>query len=150
LVSGLSLEAAMLGASQPRNEKLANLFYRMKLIEAYGTGISKIISCYKRLFIQPKFENVEGAFRVVLPNIHSQELSSENEKYLPILGLFEYKKEISRSDVQIALGIGSTYAIKMLNEMLDKDLIRKVGNGRETRYIQPIKSGIGSRVNKSR
>ena len=34
LVPGLSLEAAMLGASQSRNEKLANLFYRMKLIEA--------------------------------------------------------------------------------------------------------------------
>ena len=68
LVSGMSLEAAMLGASQPRNEKLASLFYRMKLIEAYGTGISKIISCYKGLSVQPKFENVEGAFRVILPN----------------------------------------------------------------------------------
>ncbi|MDR1771370.1 MAG: hypothetical protein LBS02_12125 [Hungatella sp.] len=49
----------MLGASQPRNEKLASLFYKMKLIEAYGTGISKIISCYKGLSIQPKFENVK-------------------------------------------------------------------------------------------
>ncbi|MBE5965513.1 MAG: hypothetical protein E7255_00815 [Lachnospiraceae bacterium] len=63
LVSGLSLEAAMLGISQPRNEKLAALFYRMKLIEAYGTGISKIISCYKGLPVQPKFENVEGDFK---------------------------------------------------------------------------------------
>ena len=43
LVPGLSLEATVLGASQSRNEKLANLFYRMKLIEAYGTGINKII-----------------------------------------------------------------------------------------------------------
>jgi ATP-dependent DNA helicase RecG len=33
----------------------------MKLIEAYGTGISKIISCYKGLPVQPKFENVEDA-----------------------------------------------------------------------------------------
>ncbi|WP_212380024.1 ATP-binding protein [Alkaliphilus sp. B6464] len=100
----MSLEAAMLGASQPRNEKLANLFYRMKLIEAYGTGISKIISCYKGLPIQPKFENVEGAFQVVLPNIHAQALRAEDEKYLPILRLFESKKEITRSDVEQALG----------------------------------------------
>lgn len=56
LVSGVSLEAAMLGASQPRNEKLANLFYRMKLIEAYGTGISKIVSGYKGLSVQPNFK----------------------------------------------------------------------------------------------
>lgn len=135
LVSGLSLEAAMLGASQPRNEKLANLFYRMKLIEAYGTGISKIISCYKGLPMQPKFENVEGAFRVVLPNTHAQELSVEDEKYLPILRLFEKQKEIARSDVEEALGVGTTHAINMLKEMLEKGLIKKVGNGRLTRYV---------------
>ena len=134
LVSGLSLEAAMLGASQPRNEKLAALFYRMKLIEAYGTGISKIISCYKGLPVQPEFENVEGAFRVVLPNIHAMVLSTENEKYLPILRLFEKQEEITRSDVERTLGVGTTHAINTLKEMLDKDLICKVGNGRLTRY----------------
>ncbi len=136
LVSGLSLEAAMLGASQPRNEKLAALFYRMKLIEAYGTGISKIISCYKGLTVQPKFKNVEGAFQVVLPNRHARELSAENEKYLPILRLFEKQKEITRSDVEEALGSGTTHAINTLKEMLDKGLISKVGNGRLTRYIE--------------
>jgi Predicted transcriptional regulator containing an HTH domain and an uncharacterized domain shared with the mammalian protein Schlafen len=135
LVSGLSLEAAMLGASQPRNEKLASLFYRMKLIEAYGTGISKIISCYKGLPVQPKFENVEGAFRVVLPNTHARELNEEDEKYLPILRLFEKQKEIIRSDVEEALGVGTTQAINMLKEMLEKELIKKVGNGRLTRYV---------------
>lgn len=136
LVSGLSLEAAMLGASQPRNEKLANLFYRMKLIEAYGTGISKIISCYKGLSMQPKFENVEGAFRVVLPNIHAQALNVDDEKYLPILNLFEHKKEIIRSDVEEALGSGATHAINMLKEMLEKELIVKVGSGRLTKYVR--------------
>jgi ATP-dependent DNA helicase RecG len=45
--------------------------------------------------VQPKFENVEGAFRVVLPNTHVQELSAENEKYLPVLRLFEKQKEIT-------------------------------------------------------
>lgn len=135
LVSGLSLEAAMLGASQPRNEKLANLFYRMKLIEAYGTGISKIISCYKGLPVQPKFENVEGAFRVILPNTHAQLLSTEVEKYLPILRLFEKQKEITRVDVEEALGVGTTHAVNMLKEMLKKELIKKVGSGRLTRYV---------------
>lgn len=135
LVSGMSLEAAMLGASQPRNEKLASLFYRMKLIEAYGTGISKIISCYKGLRVQPKFENVEGAFRVILPNTHAQSLSVEKEKYLLILQLFEKQKEITRSDVEEALGVGTTHAVNTLKEMLSKDFIKKVGSGRLTRYV---------------
>lgn len=133
LVSGLSLEAAMLGASQPRNEKLANLFYRMKLIEAYGTGLSKIISCYKGLQVQPGFESVEGAFRVVLPNIHA--LGVEDEKYLPILQLFKAQKEITRFDAEEALGSGTTHAVNLLKEMLRKDLIVKIGNGRLTKYV---------------
>lgn len=135
LVSGLSLEAAMLGASQSRNEKLAALFYRMKLIEAYGTGISKIISCYKGLPVQPKFENVEGAFRVILPNTHVQELGIEDKKYLPVLKLFENQKEIIRSDVEKVLGIGTTHAINILKEMLEKELVQKLGSGRLTRYV---------------
>lgn len=66
----------------------------MKLIEAYGTGLSKLISSYKGLSIQPKFESVEGAFQVVLPNIHVRALREENEKYLPIIRLFENKKKL--------------------------------------------------------
>lgn len=135
LVSGLSLEAVMLGASQPRNERLANLFYRLKLIEAYGTGISKIMSCYKGLPVQPKFENVEGAFRVTLPNIHEKSKVVENEKYSSILQLFENQKEVTRSDVEEILGIGTTHAINILKEMLEKNLIKKIGGGRQTRYV---------------
>ncbi|WP_216457409.1 hypothetical protein [Clostridium simiarum] len=59
----------------------------------------------------------------------------EDEKYLPILRLFEKQKEITGSDVEEALGIGTTHAINMLKEMIDKDLISKVGNGRLTKYI---------------
>ena len=136
LVPGLSLEAAMLGASQPRNEKLANLFYRMKLIEAYGTGISKIMSCYSGLSVQPVFENVEGAFRVILPNIHAQKSIELDQKYIPVLKLFENKKEITRSDVEEALGIGKTHAINILKEMYENELIVKVGSGRLTRYVK--------------
>lgn len=135
LVSGMSLEAAMLGASQPRNEKLANLFYRMKLIEAYGTGISKIMGSYKGRHVQPKFESVEGAFRVILPNTHAQEINVWEEKYLPILKLFEKQKEIRRHDVEEAFGVGSTHAVNILKEMLGKDLIKKVGSGRLTKYV---------------
>ncbi len=135
LVPGISLEAARLGASQPRNEKLAALLYRMKLIEAYGTGISKIISSYEGLPVQPEFENVEGAFRVVLPNIHAQPRIRGGGKYDPVLLLFERQTQISRSDVEEVLGVGTTQAVNTLKEMQKKDLIRKVGGGRRTRYV---------------
>lgn len=42
LVSGLELKSIFLGVSQSRNPNLAAVFYRMRLIESYGTGIGKI------------------------------------------------------------------------------------------------------------
>lgn len=143
LVSGLSLEAVMMGASQSRNERLAALFYRLKLIEAYGTGISKIISSYKKTGIEPIFENVEGAFRVILPNVNTatnviniDNLDLENERYLPILNIFSQQKEFTRKDVEDIMGIGTTHAINTIKEMIDKNLIEKIGKGKKTRYIK--------------
>jgi len=60
--------------------------------------------------------------------------SIEDEKYLPILRLFEKKKEITRSDVEELPGVGTTHALNTLKEMLSKELIKKVGGGRLTRY----------------
>ena len=47
LVSGLELESIFLGVSKSRNPNLAAVFYRMRLIESYGTEIEKIECAYK-------------------------------------------------------------------------------------------------------
>ena len=46
LVSGVTLNDIMMGISVCRNIKLANVFYRLELIEAYGTGMLKIQEAY--------------------------------------------------------------------------------------------------------
>lgn len=43
LVPGMELEDIMVGLSVCRNQNLTNVFYCLKLIEAYGTGMRKII-----------------------------------------------------------------------------------------------------------
>ena len=67
LVKGLSMDAIYMGVSQSRNPNLAAVFYRMKLIESYGTGIGKIRRAYKELSRKPVFESAAGAFRLTLP-----------------------------------------------------------------------------------
>lgn len=145
LVAGISLEAAMLGTSQSRNENLAALFYRLKLIEAYGTGISKIISSYKNTGRKPKFENVEGAFRVTLPNINAEKnekiervneetVDTTYEIYKPIQELLERQKEITRKDVEEQMSVKMTWANKIINEMIEKNLIERIGQGKNTKY----------------
>lgn len=46
LVKGLSINDIQLGISQTHNEKLAAVFYRLKIVEAYGTGMIKIMDSY--------------------------------------------------------------------------------------------------------
>lgn len=41
LLPGIGLDDIMMGVSVCRNQNLANVFYRLRLIEAYGTGIQK-------------------------------------------------------------------------------------------------------------
>jgi ATP-dependent DNA helicase RecG len=68
LPKGISLEDIMLGISVPRNENLANIFYRLKLIEAYGTGIPKILHSYAGFPRQPLLQATSNAFKITLPN----------------------------------------------------------------------------------
>ena len=142
IISGLSLEAVMLGVSQSRNEKLADIFYRLHLIEAYGTGIQKILLNYKNYNLKPVFKAETGAFQVILPNIHYQSETEENIEKQP-LGLDdEYKKIInfleqgtkSRKEIQEYIELSQSKIITMLRELLSLGLIVKIGNGKNTKY----------------
>ena len=64
LVSGVSLKDVTMGISVCRNFKLANVFYRLELIEAYGTGIIKIMEAYEGTGMTPQIETSDNAFLV--------------------------------------------------------------------------------------
>lgn len=63
----LSVESIGSGISACRNSKLANVFYRLHLVEAYGTGIPKIFNAYKEYNPIPQIDTKPGTFRIVLP-----------------------------------------------------------------------------------
>ena len=142
IVSGLSLEAVMLGVSQSRNEKLADVFYRLHLIEAYGIGIQKILLNYKNYNLKPVFKAETGAFQVILPNVHYQSEIKENMEKQPLVLADEYKKIInfleqgtkSRKEIQEYIGFSQAKIITMLKELLELRLIIKIGKGKNTRY----------------
>ena len=67
LVKGLTLEDIELGISQSRNPKLANVFYRLKWIESYGTGLQRMKESYKQSTLQPFWTVGPNAFVVTLP-----------------------------------------------------------------------------------
>lgn len=84
LVNGISKEALFIGISETRNKKLADVFYRLRYIEAYGTGIPRIMESYRDMSIKPKINLFENTFQIVIPNrIYSAKTVNESlmEKY---------------------------------------------------------------------
>ena len=143
IISGLSLDSIMLGVSQSRNEKLANVFYRLHLIEAYGTGIKKIFTNYEKYNMKPIIRAEVGAFQVVLPNIHYKKieekllgdgfLNKNIEKnttkikplYIDILNFISNKNGATRKEIEEHLNLSQTRVITLLKEMLELNLIYK-------------------------
>lgn len=136
IVSGLSLEAIMLGISQSRNEKLSNVFYRLRLIEAFGTGIQKIIKSYTDYEVQPTFKAEQGAFVVILPNRHLSgkkeivSLTDGQERVMKILSTGEK----SRKEIENTIGLSQTRVINLLKELQELNIIERIKKGRNISY----------------
>ncbi len=141
LVKGISLNDILLGVSILRNEHLANIFYRLKLIEAYGTGMPKIMVAYDEYAVKPHIEVTDNAFKITLPNTNNKSNSVIQKQAVPIstrekqvLALFNQKEFIVRKDVELIAGISQPTAVVLLREMVKKALIKKVGAGKLVKY----------------
>lgn len=69
LLRSISESQLRIGCSSPRNRRLAEVFHRLGLIEAYGTGIPKMMEMYADSNVKPEFVLVEDGFKAILPNM---------------------------------------------------------------------------------
>ena len=126
------------GGFQLRNTILSYLFYRLKLVESYRTGIQRIFESYQNMG-QPQFLPETSSFVTILPNTRvGDNAGNPRDKESPesrVLNLFSTKSEISRKDVETLLGCSSFPARKILNSLLSQKKISVIGNARNTRYI---------------
>lgn len=139
LPDGIALDDVLLGLSVCRNPKLAAIFYRLKLIEAYGTGMPKIMKAYEGSGLTPKIEVTSNAFKITLPNRNASGESnsvfhapqSEEDR---ILAFVAANGHIVRSDVDTLLGVSQSTANRILKRMVANGLLYQEGNGRKTQY----------------
>lgn len=146
LVKGLTLADIKGGASQPRNMVIANVFYRLELIESYGTGIQKIIESYAGSGVEPVFAPAPASFVVTLPNRNAVgaeqgTVSSDAVRFDPtlsqednVLRLLRAKGSITRKDVEGFLGCSAFPASNVLKRLVAEGKLIKVGAARSTRY----------------
>ena len=144
LVRGLTFDDIMLGVSALRNQNLANVFYRLNLIEAYGTGILKINESYADCAAKPQFEVTDNAFKITLPNSNytgerkdvatPPKVEGKADRQEILLRLAEERGYIVRKDVEGALKVSQATAILILRDMVEKGLLIKEGSGKLQKY----------------
>lgn len=136
LVKGITVIDIMNGVSQPRNPIIANVFYRLELIESYGTGIRKIFEGYSETLRKPEIQPAPASFVITLPKLtaHIIVLSEEEQKQ-EILRLITDKGDLSRKDIESSLSITKQLALKLINELLEERKIIRSGMARSVRYF---------------
>jgi ATP-dependent DNA helicase RecG len=106
LMPGLNEHDIVMGISQPRNEKLANIFYRLKHIEAYGTGLKKIMRLYKEQERRPVITVSDHVFVIEIPNTNYAPKNNSDIFPLPDSGALY----VSEPVVPYGVSRGTTYA----------------------------------------
>lgn len=154
LLPGIDLEDVMVGLSICRNQNLANVFYRLHLIEAYGTGIGKIMKAYEGMQKKPAIETTKNTFKIILPNINAKyeteeatmlevksgtpfttiskkKISDEEEKIL------EYTRihgVITKNNAIELLEVSASTASRVIRKMVRSNLLKQNGKARNTHY----------------
>lgn len=139
LVTGVTKSDVLMGISVCRNIKLANVFYRLELIEAYGTGIRKILDAYEGSDKKPLIETSDNAFKITLPNLNANteqkqpngELDNQEEK---VVRLAKKQGIVTRNEVEKLLDVGQSTSGRLLKNMMKNGRIVREGQGKTTRY----------------
>ena len=140
LPKGISYNDLLLGVSVPRNNHLADIFYRLHLIEAYGTGVPKIMEYYHEYNLKPDIEVSDNAFKITLPNT-SYNRSAESDfqdvfsydEQMVLRYLTEHGNVMRKQLVEVT-GFSQAKTIRVLNALISKSAIKKIGQGKNTYY----------------
>jgi len=140
LMPGLSTEDLFVGISQPRNEKLSRVFYRLKHIESYGTGLKLIMQFYDDLDSKPEIVATQGAFSLTLPNMnHARPLIKSNgskKQHTVILDYLQENRFVTNEIVQELLSVKKTRAYTIIREMVDSgQIVKQSGDKDNNEYV---------------
>ena len=144
LPKGIAMSDVMMGVSVPRNRRLANIFYRLHLVEAFGTGMLKIKECYAGSPCQPTVGVSENVFKITMPNVNYEAETANqknplSEKEQRILKFISAQQSASRAEIETATGLSQSVTVRTLKKLLELGAIQKRGNGKNTVYYHASK-----------
>ena len=154
LMPGIELEDVLAGLSVCRNQNLANVFYRLHLIEAYGTGLRKIMDAYEGASEKPVISVTKNSFKITLPNINAEDEDDpapassasrkQDDKEQQMLAYVREHGAITRPEAEKLLGVSASTASRLVNDMIKNNLLSAQGRARNIRYVSAKQSIVNS------
>lgn len=142
LVYGLNIQAIKQGYSMSRNAKLANIFYKLRLVEAYGTGIPRIMEIYKNYVVKPQIDVTDSSFRICFPNfnygknaaeVKVKSVTPDIEK--AVIDFITKSGTATRREIAEGLSLKSTNAYNILKVLVGQGKITAKKNGKVIVYL---------------
>lgn len=129
LPKGISEEEYLYGSiSVLRNPIIAGVFYRLDIIEKFGTGIARINEEYIHSISKPGFDVSENNIRIVLPVTEIGKLDLSEDELL-VYDLLKEGAELSRREIDLKSGFKKSKTLRIINSLVDKNIIQKLGKG---------------------
>lgn len=134
LVPGIAPEDLEANISMPRNKLLAALMYRLRIIEAWGTGIGRMRSSYGDAAESVKVSVTPNTFSVTLPNRNARksDIKPESDEEAIVEAIRGGCR--TRAEIQSETGFSQSKTINLLRSMASAGILRKEGASRNTRY----------------
>jgi len=100
---------------------------------------------------KPTIEISDNAFKIMLPNMNEQRLESEHPVVLltpdeqTILNLLRDRENLVRAEIESATGFSQAKSIRVINQLISKGELVKIGKGKRTHYR--LAKGSGASLN---
>lgn len=118
--------------SMLRNPVIGNVFFRLQLIEQFGTGVQRIIASYKHCKRQPVFDISENFIKIILPVVIQDtiRMSPSAQRIYEAL----QDGELSSSELARLTGYGKRNILEAVKELIASGYVIKIGSGPKTKY----------------
>lgn len=134
LPEGISVEEYLYGnISLLRNPIIAGVFFRLDIIEQFGTGIARINDEYVKSISKPHFVVTENNIKIILPVTEIDKLNLSEDEWI-VYGLLKAEIELGRREIDLRTGFEKSKTLRILNNLVDKNVIQRLGDGVAVTY----------------
>ncbi len=133
LPAGMTAEEYISGDySKLRNPIISNVFYRLHLVETFGTGVRRIKEEYASSIIKPEFNVYKNSIKVTLPLLQSN-TNLKGDKAI-VFGTLSMEEGKSMGELATELPFGKSKIRNILNELVSEKIVYISGTGRGVKY----------------